>query len=306
MDFSRPYSISEIAILTQSEILGSTEIELGGINEIHHVRAGDITFCDHPKYMDTALRCAASCILVNERCDVPEGKVLLYNENPFRAYNALVRRMRQNAPLTFPIHPLCDIHPSATIETGAVIGARVKIGAHSMIGAQAVIYSDTRIGENVRIGAQSVIGSEAFYFKRSATKSEKWESCGGVIIADNVDIGALCTINKGVSTNTTIGEYTKIDCHVHVGHDTVIGARCLIAAQVGISGNVIIEEDVIIYGQVGVAQNIRIGAGAIVLGQTGVTKNIEGQKKYFGTPVQEVGAAYRQLAALRRLGKSNG
>ena len=303
MDFSRAYSISEIANLTQSEILGSVEIELSGINEIHHVRKGDITFCDHPKYMQTALNSAASCIIVNQKLEAPEDKVLLLNENPFNAYNNLVRSLKKNPPLALQIHPFSEIHPTVIVETGAIIGERVCIGENSFIGANAVIYNDTQIGKNVRIGAQSVIGSDAFYFKREPTKSEKWQSCGGVIIADNVDIGALCTVNKGVSTNTFIGEYTKIDCHVHIGHDTVIGVRCLISAQVGISGNVVVEDDVIIYGQVGVAQNVRIGANAVVLGQTGVSKSIEGSKKYFGSPVQEVGTAYRELATLRQLAK---
>ncbi len=323
MDFDRPYSALEIADLTRSELIGSGTINilLVGLNEIHHVRNGDITFCDHPKYMETALQSAASCIIVNQKRVAPEGKVLLYNVDPFRAYNSLVslivdrrylfvadssgtlsneQRSTRNKS-SDSLKQRTDIHPTAIIETGAVIGVGVKIGAQSFIGAQTVIYSETVIGQNVHIGAQSVIGSDAFYFKRAATKSEKWVSGGGVVIADNVDIGALCTINKGVSTNTTIGAHTKIDCHVHVGHDSVIGAHCLIAAQVGISGNVIIEDNVIIYGQVGIAQNVRIGAGAIILGQTGVSKSIEGGKKYFGTPVQDVGIAFRQLAKLKKL-----
>lgn len=316
MDFDRPYSPLEIADLTRSELIdyGTINIQLVGLNEIHHVRKGDITFCDHPKYMETALQSAASCIIVNQKCVAPAGKVLLYNADPFKAYNSLVSLFVSSGSLfKFDLHSSrielrttrneqrTDIHPTAIIETGAVIGVGVKIGAQSFIGAQTVIYSETVIGQNVHIGAQSVIGSDAFYFKRAATKSEKWVSGGGVVIADNVDIGALCTINKGVSTNTTIGAHTKIDCHVHVGHDSVIGAHCLIAAQVGISGNVIIEDNVIIYGQVGIAQNVRIGAGAIILGQTGVSKSIEGGKKYFGTPVQEVGVAFRQLAKLKKL-----
>ena len=314
MDFNRPYTPKEIADLTQSTAMGAAEILILGFNEIHHVRIGDITFCDHPKYMETALNSAASCIIINEKREAPEGKVLLYNENPFRAYNKLVLELGNSKSedslkkgigkkeKVIDDNYSLSLNPYSLSE-GVVIGAHVKIGAHSFIGANTVIYSGTVIGENVRIGANCVIGSDAFYFKREVTKSEKWVSGGGVMIADHVDIGALCTINKGVSTFTTIGEHTKIDCHVHVGHDTVIGARCLIAAQVGISGNVIIEDDVIIYGQVGVAQNVIIGAGAVVLGQTGVTKSIEGKKKYVGTPVQEVGVAYRQLVALKVISK---
>ena len=124
-----------------------------------------------------------------------------------------------------------------------------------------------------------------------------------VVIEDNVDIGAGCTINKGVSNDTIIGEGTKIDCQVHIGHDAQIGKNCLIAAQAGISGNTVIEDEVVIYGQVGVAQNLRIGKKAIILAKSGVSKDLAGDKTYFGYPAQEVRDAYKELAILRQLRK---
>ena len=124
-------------------------------------------------------------------------------------------------------------------------------------------------------------------------------SGGRVVIKDNVDIGALCTIDKGVTGDTTIGEGTKIDNQVHVGHDTVIGKKCLIAAQTGIAGCVVIEDEVTLWGQVGTTSGITIGSKAIVMGQTGITKSIEGSKAYFGTPIEESREKLKQLANIK-------
>ena len=126
-------------------------------------------------------------------------------------------------------------------------------------------------------------------------------SCGRVIIHDKVEIGASCTIDKGVSGDTIIGEGTKIDNQVHVGHDSVVGKNCLFAAQVGIAGVVTIEDDVILWGQVGVQKDLTIGKGAVVLGQSGIPKSLEGGKTYFGSPVQEARDKMRELAFVKQL-----
>jgi UDP-3-O-[3-hydroxymyristoyl] glucosamine N-acyltransferase len=121
------------------------------------------------------------------------------------------------------------------------------------------------------------------------------------VVKNNVHIGASCTIDKGVTGNTTIGEGTKIDNQVHVGHDTKIGKKCLIASQTGIAGCVIIEDEVTLWGQVGTNSGITIGKGAVILGQTGVTKSVPGGKTYFGTPISESRAKLKELAFLKRL-----
>ena len=128
-------------------------------------------------------------------------------------------------------------------------------------------------------------------------------TCGHVQISANVEIGALCTIDAGVTGVTTIGKGTKIDNQVHIGHDTKIGENCLLAAGVGIAGCVIIKNNVILWGQVGCASNLVIGEGAIVLAQSGISKNIEGGKTYFGSPCGEVKEKFKELAALRQLPK---
>ena len=124
-----------------------------------------------------------------------------------------------------------------------------------------------------------------------------------MIIEDRVDIGAACTISKGVSGDTIIGEGSKLDCQVHIGHGVIVGKNCLFAAQVGIGGKTVIEDNVTLYGQVGVAQSIRIGAKAIVLAKSGVSKTLEGGKTYFGAPAIEARQYYREMAAVRMLAK---
>jgi UDP-3-O-[3-hydroxymyristoyl] glucosamine N-acyltransferase len=163
------------------------------------------------------------------------------------------------------------------------------------------IAEHTIIQDHVTIQSGSVIGTEAFYFKKTEAGYQKWRSGGRVVIEDHVDIGPGCTINKGVSGDTRIGEGTKIDSQVHIGHDVVIGKRCLLAAQVGVSGNTVLGDDVVLYGQVGIAQNLKIGNKVIVSAKSGVSKDLEGGKVYFGYPAAEARSKFKELAALRHL-----
>jgi UDP-3-O-[3-hydroxymyristoyl] glucosamine N-acyltransferase len=153
----------------------------------------------------------------------------------------------------------------------------------------------------VIIHAGTILGADAFYYKKRPEGFDQLLSGGRVVVCDNVGIGALCTIDKGVTGDTIIGEGTKIDNQVHVGHDTQIGKHCLIASQTGIAGCVVIEDEVTLWGQVGTTSGIKIGAKAIILGQTGVTKSVEGGKTYFGTPIEESREKLKQLANIKKI-----
>ncbi len=304
MTFNKPIPIETVANRLNAEIIGDTTGNILGINEIHNVRAGDITFSDVKKYFEKALNSAATFIILNEKPDaIPEGKVVLLHPQPFTAYDNIVRSQRPFTPLSDEVADSAMIHESVIIEPNVVIGNHVRIGLGSYIQANAVIHDFTIIGKNVQIGAGALIGTDAFYFKKNTEGYKKWRSGGRVVIEDHVDIGAGCTINKGVSSDTIIGAGTKIDCQVHIGHDARIGKNCLIAAQTGISGNTVLEDEVVVYGQVGIAQNLRIGKKAIILAKSGVSKDLEGGKTYFGYPAQEVRDAYKELAILRQLRK---
>ena len=304
MKFDKPISIQKIAERLKATIIGDNTGNALGINEIHHVQAGDITFSDVKKYFAKALNSAATFIILNDVPEViPEGKVVLIHPQPFEAYDSLVREQRPFRPLSNEVADSAAIHPSVIFEPNVVIGNHVRIGLGSYIQANAVIHDFTVIGKNVTIGAGALIGTDAFYYKRNTEGYKKWRSGGRVVIEDNVDIGAGCTINKGVSSDTIIGAGTKIDCQVHIGHDAQIGKNCLIAAQAGISGNTVLEDEVIVYGQVGIAQNLRIGKKAVILAKSGVSKDLAGEKTYFGYPAQETQDAYKELVILRQLRK---
>jgi UDP-3-O-[3-hydroxymyristoyl] glucosamine N-acyltransferase len=304
MKFPQPIPVSILAERFQAQVIGDAGLSATGINEIHRVEPGDIAFSDAPKYFKKTLESSATVLFLNAPAECPPGKVILVMQDPFEAYDALVREYRPFDPLVTPVSHRAHIHPSAILEPGVVVAAHVRIGAYCYIQANTYIGEYTIIGDHVSIGPNSIIGSDAFYFKKQPDGSfKKWRSGGRVVIEDHVDIGAGCTINKGVSSDTIIGQGTKIDCQIHIGHDVVIGKNCLFAAQVGIGGETIIEDNVVLYGQVGVIQAVTIGAGAVVLAGAGVSKSLEGGKVYFGAPADEARDKYKELAALRMLAK---
>ncbi len=301
MKFPKPIPVKEIAERIDAQIIGDEKVLATGINEIHQVQEGDITFVDVKKYFDKSLNSKASIIILNEKTKCPPGKTLLLCDHPFEAYNSLVLEFRPLRPLTTNISPDARIADTAIIEPNVIIGPDVSIGEHCHIQANVTIAEHTIIKDHVTIQSGSVIGTDAFYFKKTDAGYQKWRSGGRVIIEDHVDIGAGCTINKGVSGDTIIGEGTKIDGQVHIGHDVVIGKRCLLAAQVGVSGNTVLGDDVVLYGQVGIAQNLKIGDKVIVSAKSGVSKDLEEGKVYFGYPATEARSKFKELAALRHL-----
>ena len=295
MKLNVPYRLDDIASIIGCQYIGNPSHQVTGINEIHLVESGDIVFVDHPKYYEKALNSAATTIIIDKETNCPEGKALIISANPFDDFNALTRHF---AP---KLGPKTDSVDQDLIYPNVYIGHNVHIGKNVRIYPGTSILDGTRIHDNVIIGANSVIGHDAFYYKKSNGKYNAMHSCGNVIIEEGVEIGALCTIDRGVTGITTIGRGTKIDNQVHVGHDTVIGQDCLIAAGVAIAGCVVIEDRVVIWGQVGIASSLKIGAGAIILAQSGVMKELEAGKTYFGTPCGEVKEKFRELVALRSL-----
>jgi UDP-3-O-[3-hydroxymyristoyl] glucosamine N-acyltransferase len=301
LKFPRPHTLKEIAQILDCTYSGPDDFPVLGMNEIHRVKAGDIVFVDHPKYYDKALHSEASIVLINQKVEAPEGKALLFSEDPFRDFNELSKRFAPHQALQQGIHPSASIGANSLIEFGAVIGEDVVIGAECRIGSHVVIHAGTHIGDRVVIQAHSVIGSDAFYYKKRPEGFDRMLSTGKVEIENEVEIGASCTIDRGVSATTRIGSGTKIDNQVHIGHDTEIGRNVLLAAQVGIAGCAVLEDEVTLWGQVGVNSSVCIGEKAVVLGQAGVTKSLEGNKTYFGTPSEDARRKFRELAALRNL-----
>jgi UDP-3-O-[3-hydroxymyristoyl] glucosamine N-acyltransferase len=301
MKFPKEYSLEQIANIIDCEYVGGKDFPVFGMNEIHVVEPGDIVFVDHPKYYDKALDSAATIILINKNVSCPEGKALLISDDPFRDFNKLTNYFRPFQFSNVSIAPTATIGLGTVIQPNAFIGNHVVIGKNCLIHSNVSIYDNTVIGDNVIIHAGTILGADAFYYKKRPEGYDQLLSGGRVVIKDNVGIGALCTIDKGVTGDTTIGEGTKIDNQVHVGHDTVIGKKCLIASQTGIAGCVIIEDEVTLWGQVGTTSGITIGTKAVIMGQTGVTKSVEGGKSYFGTPIEESREKLKQLANIKKI-----
>jgi UDP-3-O-[3-hydroxymyristoyl] glucosamine N-acyltransferase len=301
MLFPRPYSLSEIAGMINARFDGDPDFEVTGINEIHVVEPGNLTFVDHPKYYDKALNSRATTILINKEVPRPEGKVLIISDDPFRDYVWLAKYFRPFEASSSAISPTAEIGEGTVIQPGAFIGNHVKIGKNCLIHANVSIYDHTVIGDEVIIHSNTVIGADAYYFQKKPAGYRKLESCGRVVIKDRVEIGALCSIDKGVSGDTIIDEGTKFDNHVQVGHDTYIGKDCLIGAHCAIAGVTRLEDEVILWGRCSINKDIVVGKGAVLLGTSAIDKSIPGGITYFGSPAEEARKKWREMVYVKRL-----
>ncbi len=301
MKFPQAHTLQQIATIISSEFVGDPGFQVLGMNEIHVVTPGDIVFVDHPKYYDKALQSAATVILINKNVDCPKGKALLISDDPFRDFNTLTAYFKPFEKANALISDTAKIGNNTIIQPGTFIGNNVIIGDNCLIHANVSIYDHTIIGNNVTIHSGTVLGSDAFYYKNRPEGFDKLISGGRVVVEDYVDLGASCTIDRGVTGETTIKEGTKIDNQVHIGHDTVIGKKCLIASQVGIAGCVVIENEVTIWGQVGITSDVTIGTKAVISAQSGVSKSLAANKSYFGTPADDFRKKYKEIAAIRQI-----
>lgn len=301
MKFPKPHTLKQIAEIISTSYIGADDFPVLGMNEIHVVEPGDIVFVDHPKYYDKALKSAATIVLINKEVECPEGKALLISDDPFRDFNKLTQHFKPFRSANQSISDSAKIGNNTIIQPNCFIGHNVVVGDDCLIHPNVIIYDDTIIGNNVTIHAGTVLGASAFYYKKRPEGFDQLISGGRVVVKDNVHIGALCTIDRGVTGDTIIGEGSKLDNQIQIGHDTVIGKKCLIASQVGIAGCVIIEDEVTIWGQVGSTSAITIGSKAIVHAQAGISKSLEGGKTYWGTPAQEAKAELKDKVYIKRI-----
>lgn len=301
MKFPQPHTLKEIAAIINSTYVGDDNFPVLGMNEIHVVEPGDIVFVDHPKYYDKALNSAATIVLINKEVDCPEGKALLVSDDPFRDFNTLTKHFKPFQSSNVSISSSAKIGENTVIQPNCFIGNNVVIGNNCVIHSNVSIYDDAIIGDNVVIHAGTVLGGSAFYYKKRPEGFDQLLSGGRVVVEDNVHIGAACTIDKGVTADTTIGAGSMLDNQIQIGHDTVIGKKCLIASQVGIAGCVVIGDEVTIWGQVGITSGITIGDKTIISAKAGVSKSLEGNKHYFGIPAEDFRTKYKEIANIRQI-----
>lgn len=304
MKFKAPVDVKWIAKFIDARLVGDVTIQAEGLNEVHKITPGDISFVDIEKYYLRTLASQASVVIINKEVECPAGKALLITKDPIGAYVKLVKHFCPFEPATKMISDTAEIGEGTIIQPNVFVGNNCKIGKNCIIHPGVVIYDRTYIGDNVIIHGNSVIGADAFYFNKRFNEPllyKKLESCGRTIIEDDVEIGACCTIDKGVSGDTIIGRGTKFDNFIHIGHGTIVGKDCLFAAQVGVAGKVNIGNNVLLYGQVGVSKDLDIGDNSVVLAKSGVGKSLPGGNVWFGIPVQDAKDKMEELVWVKRI-----
>jgi UDP-3-O-[3-hydroxymyristoyl] glucosamine N-acyltransferase len=308
---------------------------ISGVAPLDQGAPGALVFLDNPKYAgQLATTRATACLCQLKYADrAPEGVVALTTAEPYRAFALVVARMYpeamrpQSAFATQGVSPGASVHPEARLEDGvvvdpgAVIGPRAEIGAGTIIAANAVIGPDVRIGRDCSIGAGAAIthalvgnrviihsgarvGQDGFGFAMGPRGHLKVPQIGRVVIQDDVEIGANSTVDRGANRDTVIGEGSKIDNLVQIGHNVSVGRHCVIVSQVGISGSTELGDFVAAGGQVGITGHLRIGMGAQIAAQSGVMNDIPAGERWGGSPARPMRDWFRSHAALEKLGKS--
>ncbi|MBR4219433.1 MAG: UDP-3-O-(3-hydroxymyristoyl)glucosamine N-acyltransferase [Bacteroidales bacterium] len=304
MKFEKPLTISQLLEIIPHEVVvkGNASNVMSGMNEIHSVEAGDLSFVDIPKYYEKTLSSVASVILINKETDCPEGKTLIITNDPFGDYVQVVRHFVHFHPQTELIHPNAVIGENTIIQPNTFIGENVVIGKNCIIHANVSIYSDTVIGDNVIIHSGAVIGADAYYFQKRTDGWKKLESCGHTVIGNDVEVGCGVMIDRGVSGVTYIGDGTKFDNLTQVGHDTYIGKRCLISAMCAIAGCTRIEDDCTIWGKSAINKDLVVAKNTTLLAFSALDKSVtEENSVLLGIPAYDARKRWKEIACGRML-----
>jgi UDP-3-O-[3-hydroxymyristoyl] glucosamine N-acyltransferase len=319
------YTLGQIAAIVQGTLEGDAAAVITDLAEIQSAQSGQLSFIANPKYIKYLSITRAEALLVTNDF---EGKFknLIRVENPNYAFSTLIARFRPPISLPQPgIDPSARIAESAklgqeiyvgpnviisdrvTIGDHSILFGNIFIGAESQIGSSVIIYANVSIyhrciiGNSCRIHSGTVIGSDGFGFVRTETGIFKIPQEGGVIVEEDVEIGANCAIDRGTLGNTVIGRGTKLDNLIQVAHNVKIGQFCFLAGQTGIAGSTQISDGVTIAGQVGIAGHLTVGEGAMIAAQSGISKDIPPHTIMFGYPAQEQHKARREIANIRSI-----
>ena len=330
---SGPITLDDIVALTGARIANGIDgsRQVTGVAPLDQARSSDLTFIDNPRYVpllaDTA---AAACFCSPKHtAAVPAGVAALEIAKPYEAYVAVLTKLypaslRPALVYGEGISPAAHVHATARIEAGvtiepaAVIGADAEIGANTIIGPGAVIGAGVRIGRDCSIAAGATvtnalignrvilhpgvrIGQDGFGYQMSAKGHAKVPQIGRVVIQDDVEIGANTTVDRGANRDTVIGEGTKIDNQVQIGHNVVVGRHCIIISQVALAGSATLGDFVVLGGKVGVIGHVTVGTGAQVAATASVKDDLAAGGRYGGAPARNLKEWYREEVAMRRL-----
>lgn len=332
-----PFALGEIARRVGVELAPGVDAArmIEDIAPLDAAGPSHLSFLDNPKYLAAFEATAAGACLAHPRYAerAPKGLSLLLGKEPYRAY-ALASQLfypeEAKGSDTFgdrgAVHPRANVHPSArigqgaTVEPGASVGANVEIGAGSVIGANAsigkgctvgrdcfigpnVTVSHAHIGDRVMLHPGVCVGQDGFGFAMGLPRHEKVPQLGRVIIQDDVEIGANTTVDRGAGPDTIIGEGTKIDNLVQIGHNVVTGRHCIVVAQTGVSGSARLGDFVVLAAQVGVTGHLTINSGAQIAARGAVVHDVPAGERYGGAPAKPVREWARELAAVKNLAR---
>ena len=320
------YTISQIAETINGNIDGNPELPIMGVCDLKQSRSGYLSYIVSEKYEDLFHQSKARAILVSNNFNIDRGnKTLIYVDDPAISIIDVIKLFHPEEPPLENIHSSAIIAPTAKIgnnvqispyvvikenvkigdgviiNSGTFIGQNVIINNNCTINSNVTIYHDVEIGRQCTIDSGSVIGSDGFGFVKDNNSYHKMPHIGGIIIEDNVWIGANCCIDRGTLLNTTIGEGTKLDNLIHIAHNVQIGKNCVIAAQVGIAGSTILEEEVTLAGQVGIVGHLTIGKGSIIAAKSAVFQSLEPNSFVSGIPARNHKDRLRQDVIVNQL-----
>ena len=313
-----------------SRLEGELDVRaISGIATISEARKGDLSFVASAKYLDQLAKSRASIVIIGEDLEATprQGQLFLMVENPSlemaKLCEIVASRMwarpaagisnRAVVSSTASVHPSASVGPFAMIDDGAIIGPDCVVGAGCIVGAECrleegcwlsprvTLERDTSLGKRVRLHSGVVLGCDGFGYELVEGKHKKVPQVGRVRIEDDVEIGANTTIDRGRFGPTTIGEGTKIDNLVQIGHNVVTGKHCILCAQVGIAGSTTLGDYVVMGGRAGASGHLEIASGAQLAGQCVAFSDLEGGRKWGGAPAVPLIAYQRMVLLQRRL-----
>jgi len=319
--------VKDIAALLDSTFDGEADRDIIGAAPLESAGGNEISFVGSRKFADAARTSTAGCLIVPRDYEAAIGQTVIRADNPRAAFAAVLGRLYpEPAPPagahasaviaeSAKVHASCFIGPHVTIgndsviEEGTIVGPGCSIGAHVRIGPGSKLHARVTIYNNVSVGARAVlhsgcvIGADGFGFVLTGDRYQKFPQVGRVEVGDDVEVGANSCIDRAALGVTTIGDGTKLDNMVHIGHNCRIGRHVVIAAQTGLSGGVVVEDHAVIGGQVGIGDKARIETRAVLGSGSGVltSKIVRSGQVVWGTPARPLKEYLQQLANMSKI-----